>query len=809
MQIQNLNKTYDRRSKNANHVLKDVSFTLPKTGFVCILGPSGCGKTSLLNAIGGLDRFDNGNITTEELTVKQYGTRSFEALRNRSFGYIFQNYYLLQEHSVAYNVYLGLHSLGLSHEEKLRRVKKALAAVDMERYLRRKTSALSGGQQQRVAIARALARQPRVIFADEPTGNLDEANTINICTLLRKISKTSLVVMVTHEERIANFFADRIIRLEEGRIASDREIQDRAALETEQGNTLYAGDYQEQTLSCDGVQLRFLQKEGAAPVNLQVIALEDRVIIKLDDSRGVSCGSSAENPMLLEGKRPVLTLEHVEQTRIPEPDRDEAKPVRAGRGLTFSMMFREATQLMRGKSARRFGTWFFMVILTVLTVLTLGDYLTVSSVDPHEFIKTDSHILEVRLERGSKLGAQHSSITPTVQQYLSYVETLGDMELLPYTPLNPQLSSKVFLQMGTQTVSLGKFSYIPAEYMPSEDLIMGRLPQGPEEVAVDRWVLDAVLQQDGILQNSIGDISFFLDREIGFSKRDYTARIVGITDSGEAAMYVPRTAFACLGVNSIQAMTLSELQYLFPGMYDDMVLEETECLITTKVAAGPGSILNIRNRQFVVKDRLIVPLNTNYVVSDENMKNLYRDMITERFWLYCPDKTAAKQLLAQSLPADLEGKLQITVIDDYTTSWEAYTQASHMKADARTIVTVTVMILAAVMLYLLRRAQVHTRIELLAVYRLLGIPKGKLSAIFSMESLMQFALSALPAAAVTWGVVTVLTKIEDIAFAMVLPWQAALLCAVVIFVYHLLVSLIPLYRLLALPPAQLASKFDL
>ena len=809
MQIQNLNKTYDRRTGHANHVLKDVSFTLPQTGFVCILGPSGCGKTSLLNAIGGLDRFDSGSIATEELAVKKYGTRSFEALRNRSFGYIFQNYYLLQEHSVAYNVYLGLHSLGLSHEEKLRRVKKALAAVDMERYLRRKTSALSGGQQQRVAIARALARQPKVIFADEPTGNLDEANTINICTLLRKISKTSLVIMVTHEERIANFFADRIIRLEEGSIASDREIQDRAALETEQGNTLYAGDYQEQTLTGDGVQLRFLRKEGAAPVNLQVIALEDRIIIKLDDSRGIACGSSAENPVLLEGKRPVLTLEHLEQTDIPEPEQVEAKPVRAGRGLTFGMMLKEASQLMRGKSARRLGAWIFMVILTVLTVLTVGDYLTVSAVDPHEFIKTDSHILEVRLERGSKLGAQHSSVTPTVQQYLSYLESLGGMELLPYTPLNPQLSSKVFLQMGTQTLSLGKFSYIPEAYIPEDDLIMGRLPQGAEEVAVDRWVLDAVLQQEGILQNSIGDISFFLDREISFSKREYTAKIVGITDSGEAAMYVPPATYAALGVNGVSAMTLSELRLMYPGRFDNVTLGPTDCLIANQVLAGPGSYLNIRNQQYIVKDRLNVPVSVNFVVRDENMRSVYKDMITERFWLYCPDKAAAKQLLAQPLPADLEGKLQITIVDDYESSWAEYTEASHMKADARTIVTVTVMALAAVMLYLLRRAQVHTRIELLAVYRLLGIPKGKLAAIFSMESLMQFAVAALPAAAVTWGVVAVLTGVEDIAFAMVLPWQASLLCAAAIFGYHLLVSLIPLYRLLALPPAQLASKFDL
>lgn len=172
IEIKNLNKTYDRKSRNANHVLHDISLTLPDVGFVCIIGASGCGKTSLLNAVGGLDSFDGGQITALETTVSKSGTREYERERDNSFSYIFQNYYLLPDHSVAYNVYLGLHALALTHKERLARVKEALGAVNMSRYSRRKVGELSGGQQQRVAIARAIARRPRVIFADEPTGSV-------------------------------------------------------------------------------------------------------------------------------------------------------------------------------------------------------------------------------------------------------------------------------------------------------------------------------------------------------------------------------------------------------------------------------------------------------------------------------------------------------------------------------------------------------------------------------------------------------------------------------------------------------------
>lgn len=216
IRVTNLNKTYGR-GRHANKVLHDISFTLPETGFVCILGVSGCGKTSLLNAIGGLDRFDNGTISTEDVSVSRYGTAIYETERNRNFGYIFQNYYLLMEHSVAYNVYLGLHSLDLSHAEKLHRVREALRAVEMEHYFRRTVSELSGGQQQRVAIARALAMNPQILFFDEPTSALDPELTQEVLKVIRKLSEEHMtMVIVTHEMNFARDVADEVVFMDGG-----------------------------------------------------------------------------------------------------------------------------------------------------------------------------------------------------------------------------------------------------------------------------------------------------------------------------------------------------------------------------------------------------------------------------------------------------------------------------------------------------------------------------------------------------------------------------------------------------------------
>lgn len=813
MKITGLNKTYDRRSQNANHVLKDVSFTLPETGFVCILGPSGCGKTSLLNAIGGLDRFDSGIIETENVKVHSYGTKAYEAERNQSFGYIFQNYYLLQNHSVAYNVYLGLHSLDYSHSEKIARVKEALKAVDMERFIRRKVCDLSGGQQQRVAIARALARRPRVIFADEPTGNLDEANTLNICSLLRKISKTSLVVMVTHEQRIADFFADQIISLEDGKIVSNKESWQRESLKVEGTGALYSGDYADACLKTDSVDLRILNEEGAPPVSLTVLALRDRIVIKLDDQRAVTCNSAADTPIFIEGERPAMTIEALDEAKESfDFSSDPNRPAKAGKGLSFSMMLAQARKMTKDKGVRRLGTWFFMVVMTVLVVLTVGDYLTVSAVDPHEFIVTDSHMLEIRVERGKTLDVTTLNLTQMTNRYLDYYAEQGaEFTVVPHVSIVPQISADIYMQLDEQYIELTGYSYVPMEYFDESSLIMGRLPQDPTEIIIDRWVLDAVLAEDGILENSISDVSFFLGQTLSFPKKEYKATIVGISDCGEASMFMELSALSTVGVNGANVIALSEFKKMYPE-YADLSLEASECLFLhgeNKTTYSVGQTYTVKSvRNYTVRDVIELNSYAQLVVCDSEIPLIIRDTLTTRFHVYCEDKSALKKLIGSALPSELEGMLQIEAIDTYSDSYGKYYAASHLKADARTIVTVTIIVIAMVMLYLLRRSQVHSRIELLAVYRLLGIPKGKLAIIFALESLMSFLMSALPAAAITWVTVSALSGIEDLAFSMILPAGAVALSALAIFVYHLLVSLLPLHRLLRLPPASLAAKYD-
>lgn len=211
--LEKVNKYFNKHRKNENHVIKNTSLTLQDKGLVAILGNSGCGKTTLLNVIGGLDKINKGKIYINGKKITKVSTHKIDKIRNLNIGYIFQNYNLLNHLTVYENIAIALKMIGIRKKEEIqKRVSFILEKLSMSSYQNRPSYMLSGGQKQRVAIARAIVKNPNIIIADEPTGNLDSKNTIEIMNIIKTISKEKLVILVTHEKELANFYADRIIR---------------------------------------------------------------------------------------------------------------------------------------------------------------------------------------------------------------------------------------------------------------------------------------------------------------------------------------------------------------------------------------------------------------------------------------------------------------------------------------------------------------------------------------------------------------------------------------------------------------------
>ncbi|MBR3250854.1 MAG: ABC transporter ATP-binding protein, partial [Erysipelotrichaceae bacterium] len=220
LQIKNISKTYKTGSL-VQQALDNVSLNLRDNEFVAILGPSGSGKTTLLNIIGGLDRYDEGDLIINNVSTKNYKDRDWDTYRNHTIGFVFQSYNLIPHQSILSNVELALTIGGISGKERKQRALKALAEVGLEDQAHKRPNQMSGGQMQRVAIARALVNNPDILLADEPTGALDSKTSVQVMELLKKVANDRLVVMVTHNPELASEYANRIVNLKDGKIISD------------------------------------------------------------------------------------------------------------------------------------------------------------------------------------------------------------------------------------------------------------------------------------------------------------------------------------------------------------------------------------------------------------------------------------------------------------------------------------------------------------------------------------------------------------------------------------------------------------
>ena len=220
LQLNHIKKEY-KTGDLVQKALDDVSLNLRDNEFVAILGPSGSGKTTLLNVIGGLDRYDSGDLIINGISTKKYTDRDWDSYRNHTIGFVFQSYNLIPHQTVLSNVELALTISGISGAERRSRATKALEQVGLGDQLHKHPSEMSGGQMQRVAIARALVNNPDILLADEPTGALDSDTSIQVMELLKEVAKDRLVVMVTHNPELAEQYATRIVRLRDGVIQSD------------------------------------------------------------------------------------------------------------------------------------------------------------------------------------------------------------------------------------------------------------------------------------------------------------------------------------------------------------------------------------------------------------------------------------------------------------------------------------------------------------------------------------------------------------------------------------------------------------
>ena len=334
IRIQGLHKYFNKGKQNEIHVINDISLELPERGITAIFGKSGFGKTTLLNVIGGLDSFSSGTLTVEGQNIRS----DTDNLRNRYIGYIFQNYNLHKERSCFENIADALRLCGMTDEDEIeRRVMQALTNVGMEKFAKRSPDTLSGGQQQRIAIARAIVKNPRIILADEPTGNLDEQNTVMIMDLLKCIAKDHLVLLVTHEADLVDHYCDTVIELSDGKVIGTKTNRDANGYTARNKNNIYLGELEKHSVSMPFAEIEYFGEQPKAPIRLRIVNAGGKLYAEFENDKIQILDSSSE-VRLCEG---VFEKETEAEQKQMQFDMQDLPPVEASKtGKLFS--FRSA-----------------------------------------------------------------------------------------------------------------------------------------------------------------------------------------------------------------------------------------------------------------------------------------------------------------------------------------------------------------------------------------------------------------------------------------------------------------------------------
>ncbi len=551
IRIEHLNKFFNKGKQNEIHVINDISLDLPERGMVAIFGKSGCGKTTLLNVIGGLDRFSGGSLTVNGQNIRE----DTDALRNREIGYIFQSYNLCRDVSCYDNVANALRLCGMKDGAEMReRVRAALANVGMEGFENRTTDSLSGGQQQRIAIARAIVKNPRVILADEPTGNLDEANTVLVMDLLREIARDHLVLLVTHEEDLVDHYCETVIELSDGKVVNVRENETANGLRVKDKNDIWLGELEKHEETDDGrVSVTYYGEKPASPVRLRVVNNGGKLYLQIATA-GVQVLDDSGEVRLREGvfearNETVRGGERVNMTKLP--------PVtgsRYGRLYTFPSALRSGWRANFGKTRK--GKKFLLVLMTLFSAVlvlmtslfgtcirTLRDAKTANSKNTfYLYTPTDSDVSE------KLLAALNDPSNPIddIQLLMGY-GTRGDEEFVFNTGFFETFSTVGY---GRSDTIAGHAVLLNRSCADGKKLVAGKQTDlGRSDLLISSAMADLLLKSStvGYLRNYsdlIGLSSASLSVTDPATGKSRMLSIAGVVEGDEAVIYAHPLAVA-------------------------------------------------------------------------------------------------------------------------------------------------------------------------------------------------------------------------------------------------------------------------
>jgi len=813
IRVDNLQKYYNKGKKNEQHVLNDVSLELDRTGLVCILGESGSGKTTLLNTIGGLDTFSGGTIMVNDTVIKKYDPKVMEPIRNDHFDYIFQNYYLLKDYSVAYNIKLALNRYELTEEEKEERVDYVLRMLGMEKFKKKQVSKLSGGQQQRVSIARALVKSPDVILADEPTGNLDEENTLRTMSILKNISKECLVLLVTHEKRIAKFFGDRIIEVCDGKIVRDEKNTPADTYERSDDSNIYLKEMEGITMENETAVFNIFKNKEAVPQKIQLTLAwkNDKLYIQNNMSCDILIEGVENGVQILDEERPQLDMDEIDKFSYDLP-KLKSKGSAKLPGKEIFRMAAENIQLMGKKQAFVIA---ILLVTAVLLCITMAEFINSVAVDESTILTMDDHYIQADFTNTRTIRGRSSAwrIMEFAEEYLTKDNPYGEGFFMPST--NLYLTGSGYEQLDNMAQLLQGFSYTDIKHLSEENLIYGRMPEKRNEVVIDKQLIEHLAATKGPVSTLYADMQDYVGAKLKVVAMEVELEIVGVSDTAQTTLYSAQNVLLGMNAKSYKIASVDELKAEDPEAYKDVKLEDDQILMRKGLMDAQGyeegesyySFGDDSARSYQIVGTFEDGLGMDYVMTDEGCRNIRNLMMyeTRAVYIYTKDKEAAMDYFSKESNG-FSFSMSLEFIDLAKDQIAQYKEDHSSNLDAKNLITLAIVVISLVMVYFTIKSNAVSRSEELTVYRLIGISRGSILKSYMLEMIMVTSYTSLPAVAITSGVITFINSIPSLQINMIFPWWSALILLVGIYLVHIIISIMPVYGILSKPPATLAVK---
>lgn len=518
IKLTNLNKYYNKKKNNEIHVINDVNLSLPDTGLITFLGQSGSGKTTLLNVVGGLDKA-SGVIEYDDVEVKKYRISKVDKIRREKISYIFQNYNLLLSETVYDNLRIALYAINITDENEVnKRAEYALKMVGMYKYRKKLASALSGGQMQRVAIARCLIKSSSVIIADEPTGNLDSKNSLEIMNILKKISKTSLVLLVTHDKGLAEYFSDSIVEISDGKVVNERDTSTDGAYVNANDNNIYLHDLNKIEDNTDNSNVTYyFEKENK---KLQFTIVEHN------------------NCFYLQSNVKIKLLEETNFKLVDASVKDEQEIVKEDfefdtthfsnnvRNTSFRLFLAQVKDSFFNFFKRRKRTKFFhmaMFLIGIIVAFVNISYASYNYIDTNN-ISYDKSVYKLK-EIYNYENVENVLKVAKTNGYIDELYNSNDYVVFKYT--------KNFYQTKSTSLSIYFFN---TNLIQSDTIIAGRMAENTNEIVLSKKVADKILKD--IDKNAGYEILInnYLSKSYVYESTN-KVQIVGIVDRDAYAAY--------------------------------------------------------------------------------------------------------------------------------------------------------------------------------------------------------------------------------------------------------------------------------